>query len=378
MKHHSLLWLSNVVSLCLLAALLHASGVWAADNVDTLPPDTYYKARVIGVIASEDKDHVQSSEIVQQVRIKLLEGEKKGIEVVAQNNIPSTRQSQQMVSAGDTVVVVESYGIDGRGYYIIDAYRISSLFILFFFFVALVLFFGRLRGLSSLVGLAFSILILIFYVVPQIAAGNDPFLISISGSLVILFFSLYLAHGFTKRTSLALVSSFITLIASSLLAIAFVAIAHLFGTGTEDALYLQIAGDQAINVKGLLLGGIIIGMLGVLDDITIGQTVAFDELRKANATLTPQELCKRGFAIGKEHIASLVNTLALAYAGAALPLLLLFSLNASGQPLWVVVNNEMLAEEIVRTFIGSIALILAVPISTYLAAYLLPRFKTYR
>ena len=349
--------------------LLQSSNVWAQEgDKDVFPPDSYYKAKVIGIVEVHDKERVQASEIVQQLRLSILDGEKKGIEVVAQNNIPSNRQSQQKVSIGDRVVVVESYGVDGRGYYVVDAYRIPSLFILLFFFVALAIFFGRVRGFSSLIGLAFSILILAWYVVPRIALGHDPLSTSISGALVILVVSLYLAHGFTRRTSVALLSSFITLILSSLLAILFVSISHLFGTGTEDALFLQLSGDQAINVKGLLLGGIIIGMLGVLDDITIGQTVTIDELHKANTQLTSKELYRRGLSVGREHIASLVNTLALAYAGVALPLFLLFSLNATGQPLWVVMNNEALAEEIVRTLIGSCALILAVPISTFLAA----------
>ncbi len=353
-----------------LVLLVGGTPVWAdTTDKDIFPPDTYYRAKVIEVLSSEDRDHLQASEIVQQLRLTLLSGEKKGIEVIAQNNIPSNRQSQQKVRHGDVVVVVESYGIDGRGYYIVDAYRVPYLLILFSFFITLVLIFGRLRGLSSLIGLAFSILILAVYIVPRIASGHDPLVTSISGALVILIVSLYLAHGFSKRTSIALLSALVTLVCSSLLAIVFVSLARLFGTGTEDALFLQLSADQAINVKGLLLGGIIIGMLGVLDDITIGQVVTIDELRKADPRLSSQELYRRGISIGREHIASLVNTLALAYAGVALPLFLLFSMNASGQPLWVVINNESLAEEIVRTLVGSIALIFAVPLSTFFAVY---------
>lgn len=348
--------------------------VWADDgSKDIFPSDAYYQAKVIGIIGAHDEERIEASEIVQQVKVILTSGKEQGREVVAQNNIPSNRQSQQRLSISDKVVVVESYGVSGRGYYVVDVYRAESLLILFFLFIVIVLLFGRMRGLTSLIGLAFSIIVLAFYLVPRIASGHDPLVTSITGAVVIMFVSLYCAHGVSRRTSVALLSSFITLVISSLVALVFIEVSHLFGTGTEDALYLQIGLDQAINVKGLLLGGMIIGMLGVLDDITIGQAAAIDELRKANSQLTRQELYGRGLAIGREHIASLVNTLALAYAGVALPLFLLFSMNASGQPFWVVLNNESVAEEIIRSLVGSIALIVAVPLSTFLAAHLLTR-----
>jgi uncharacterized membrane protein len=145
---------------------------------------------------------------------------------------------------------------------------------------------------------------------------------------------------------------------------------HLTGGGTEEAFYLQIGVLSTLNLRGLLLGGIIIGALGVLDDITTAQTAAVDEISKANPSLRFEELVKRGHSIGREHITSLVNTLALAYVGASLPLLLIFSA-AHSEPLWVLLNREYIIEELVRTLIGSITLILGVPISTLLAALFL-------
>lgn len=362
-------WFGMLFIVCI---SLLGTPVWADDgSKDIFPSDVYYQAKVIGIIGTHDEERIVASEIVQQVKVILTSGKEQGREVVAQNNIPSNRQSQQRLSISDKVVVVESYGVSGRGYYVVDVYRAESLLILFFLFIVIVLLFGRMRGLTSLIGLAFSIIVLVFYLVPRIASGHDPLVTSITGAVIIMIVSLYCAHGVSRRTSVALLSSFITLIISSLIALVFIEVSHLFGTGTEDALYLQIGLDQAINVKGLLLGGMIIGMLGVLDDITIGQAAAIDELRKANSQLTSQELYGRGLAIGREHIASLVNTLALAYAGVALPLFLLFSMNASGQPFWVVLNNESVAEEIIRSLVGSIALIVAVPLSTFLAAHLL-------
>ena len=147
----------------------------------------------------------------------------------------------------------------------------------------------------------------------------------------------------------------------------FVYLGKLFGMGTEESIFIQSGVLQEVNLRGLLLGGIIIGALGVLDDITTAQTAAIDELSKANHKLGFAELYKAGTSIGREHIASLINTLALAYVGASLPILLLVSLNED-MPWWVMVNSEFIAEEIVRTLVGSSTLLLAVPISTWLAA----------
>lgn len=225
---------------------------------------------------------------------------------------------------------------------------------------------GRI-GFTSMLGLGVSIAVLMLYIIPNIVRGANPLLISVTGSAAIAYTALYLAHGFNRRTSLALLSTVITLVLSTLMAVAFVHLANLFGMGSEEARFIQTGFTQNINLKGLLLGGIIIGALGVLDDITTAQTAAIDELSKANHTLGFTELFASGTSIGREHIASLINTLALAYVGASLPVFVLLFVNEE-MPWWVIVNSEFLAEEIVRTLVGSSTLLLAVPISTYIAA----------
>jgi uncharacterized membrane protein len=195
-----------------------------------------------------------------------------------------------------------------------------------------------------------------------------------AGSFAIVLVSLYLAHGFNKRTSVALLSTILVLFLAIGLSFLFVSATMLHGNGSEEAIYLQINPGQNINLQGLLLGGIILGALGVLDDITTGQAAAVDEIHKANPSLSRKELYKRGLSIGHEHIASLINTLALAYAGVALPLFLLFSLNHAA-PFWTLLNSEGVAEEIVRTLVGSTVLVLAVPISTHFAAYFFAKDK---
>jgi uncharacterized membrane protein len=142
----------------------------------------------------------------------------------------------------------------------------------------------------------------------------------------------------------------------------------LTGLGSEDAASLLYGQTGSINFQGLLLGGIIIGSLGVLNDITIGLSASMYELALANPKYTFKELFASGLRIGSEHIAALVNTLALAYAGAGLPIFIFIVLNPSHQPVWMILNSELLAEEIVRTLAGSIGLILAVPLTAVFAA----------
>ena len=223
----------------------------------------------------------------------------------------------------------------------------------------------------SIVGLAASVSVIIFYIVPRVLDGKDPLTVCLIGAFIIAVISIFMSHGLNVRTSVALGSTLIVLGVTAGLAVLFVHISQVSGFGSEEAFYIQI-GIMNINLKGLLLGGIIIGALGVLDDVTIAQSATVEEIHKANPSLPFKELYKRGLSVGREHIASMVNTLALAYFGAGLPLFLLFSADKT-KPLWLVVNSELVVEEIIRTLVGSSALILAVPLATVLAAYVFSR-----
>lgn len=339
----------------------------AQNELQPLPNDDYMVGTVTRIFAPGDADAPSGSTVVQRVKIKITSGPDKGQEIAADNNIPSNDPTGFLLELGDKVVVAKNYATDGTHYYAIDLSRTRPLWVVTLFFVALIIILGRLRGFTSLVGLAISIAVIVLYILPRIAAGSNPALVAIIGSVMIIIPSLYLAHGFRARTSIALVGTLITLGLAVIMDISFVHYAKLLGSSEEAAFFLQLSGGVPIDIVGVLIGGIIIGTLGVLDDITTAQSAVVNELREANPTLTPFELYRRGLSVGREHIASLVNTLALAYAGAALPVLLLLSINKI-QPLWVVLNNQDIAEEIVRTIVGSATLILAVPITTALAA----------
>jgi len=358
----------------LILLLLWPQLILAQDTSDWIdghpPPSEYHTAKVLEIT---DKDSLldYSNEfdyntITKEVKLLLLSGKNKKQEIVTDFSITP---GQNTIQVGDTVIVEEIYRVDGATLYLIsDNYRLNALWIIFGIFILLLLIFSGLRGVTSLAGLIFSILILTCFTIPQIVAGQSPLLISIISAFVIAFISIYLSHGFKQRTTIAVISTCITITIAIALAYLFTSITKLSGMGSEEAFQLSVWGPlSSIDFRGLLLGGIIIGALGVLDDVTTTQSAAIDEISKANKSLTSKELYKRGASIGREHITSLVNTLALAYVGASLPLLLIFIANP--RPIWAIINSQMISEEIIRTLVGSIALILAVPITTLMAAY---------
>jgi uncharacterized membrane protein len=271
---------------------------------------------------------------------------------------------------GDAVVL--AWVEDGQPdfeYQYADRERRGVLIGIFLAFAVAVGALGRLRGLAALVGLILSVVVVVAYIVPAIASGSSAVLVSIVGSGTVALLALYLAHGFRPLTHVAFAGTVLALLATFGLAAIVLEIAQFSGFSSEESLYLAVAGN--VDIRGLLLAGVVLGALGALDDVTVTQASAVWELHKAQPSMTAIELTQAGLRIGRDHIASTVNTLLLAYAGASMPLLLLFSL--SGLRLADVANSEVVAVEIVRTLVGSIGLVLAVPLTTYLAAAIATR-----
>ncbi|MDQ3099285.1 MAG: YibE/F family protein [bacterium] len=346
------------------------SAIPLAEVPETFPKDEYYKGRVEAIGKEEITEFQGFKSVNREITVKLLEGPEKDKSVTIKYTQLEGKENIASPKIGDTVVITKSeLGTEGPTYVISDRYRLRPVMFLLATFFILIVIFGKLKGFTATIGLAVSVLIIVQFIVPKIASGSNPFMITMAGILLIAFSSLYLAHGFSKRTTIALISTLITLGISVALAVFAVNVTQLNGLGSEEAMFLQAGVFGAVNLKGLLLGGILIGTLGVLDDITTSQAAAIDEISKANPSLKFAELYRSGINVGHEHIASLVNTLFLAYAGASLPLFLLLSQAQSGQPLWTILNSEQFVEEIVRTIVGSIALILGVPVSTILSAW---------
>ncbi len=332
---------------------------------------SYMRGTVTAVTKQGTRTYGEIKNLFQQVSVKITSGRERGKTVSFENGGMLSISRDQLVHPGDKVILSKLTDPAGHTQYVIyDQYRLPTLLMIIGLFFVLVFIFSGLRGFGATLGLLISLLTIAVFIIPQILAGHDPLTVSITGALFIMITSIYLAHGFSKRTTIAVTATFISLILTGVLAVIFVNLAHLSGLGSDDASMLQVGVKTAINLRGLLLGGVIIGALGVLDDTTTTQAATIFELIKTDPNLSVQQLVHKGFLIGREHIASLVNTLVLAYAGAAMGvfIFIILSLKSGGQPWWVIFNSELIAEELVRTMAGSIGIVLAVPITTYMAA----------
>lgn len=268
---------------------------------------------------------------------------------------------------GDKVVVTKgSYEGQEDYYTITDFVRRPFLYLLFGLFIVVSVVIAGKWGIYSFLGMAYSFYVIFVFILPMILKGYDAVMVSIIGSIFIIPVTFFLSHGVNKKTISAIIATSITMIVVGVLAYFAVYFSKLTGFSVEEAGFLQYQLGEALNLKGILLAGIIISSLGVLDDITVSQASIVEELRKANSKLTKKELFLRSMNVGKDHISSMVNTLVLVYTGASLPLLLLFINNP--HPFTEIINYEIVADEIVRTLVGSIGLILAVPITSYIAS----------
>ncbi|MGC4999494.1 YibE/F family protein [Streptomyces sp. DT195] len=274
-------------------------------------------------------------------------------------------QTRQLHQGDKVVVAYEPTAPRDLQYAVTDLDRKFPMALLAGIFAVAVVVVGRLRGVMALVALAVSFMVLTLFILPAVLQGSNPLLVAVVGASAIMLIALYMCHGLSARTSVAVVGTLVSLLLIGVLGSQFIGWAALTGN-TDDNTGLIHGLYPSIDMSGLLLAGVIIGSLGVLDDVTVTQTSAVWELHEANPSMGWRGLYRAGIRIGRDHIASVVNTLVLAYAGAALPLLLLFSIAQSG--VGTVATSELVAEEIVRTLVGSIGLVASVPVTTALAA----------
>ena len=279
---------------------------------------------------------------------------------------------QPTLRAGDRIVLGRADDpVAGVAYYFSDYQRRTPLLLLGLLFAVAVVGLARWRGALALVGLGVSLLVLVRFVLPAILAGESALAVAVVGSSLIAMVIIYLAHGVSARTTTAVLGTLLSLGLTAVLAVVFVELTQLTGLSSEEGTYLRgLLGGQ-VNLRGLLLGGIVIGALGVLNDVTITQASAVWEIYLANPSTSARDLYRSAMRIGRDHIASTVDTLVLAYAGAALPLFVVFTV--AGRRLGDVITGEVVASEVVQTLIGSLGLVAAVPVTTGLAAVLVTR-----
>ena len=285
------------------------------------------EARVVRVIETSQIELTPGqSQAVQRLEVEIVSGPLRGERVEVEHGGMSLTNEYSLYREGDHVLATVSNLPDGgRMLMVTDFVRTGALALLGLVFIGATVLVSGWKGVRALIGLAVSFVVLLGFVLPQILAGRDPVLVSVTGSFVLLAVTLYLTQGWALKTHAALLGVFFSLMLTGLLASFAVSLARLNGFGSEEAMFLQAAG-VSVNLRGLLLAGMIVGTLGVLDDVIVAQASAVTELAEANPSLRGawRELYQRAMNIGHDHIAATVNTLVLAYVGAAMPLLLLF------------------------------------------------------
>lgn len=325
------------------------------------------QARVLNIQEEGTTTVGKNEQSYQIVEIEILEGELIHRHLFLEFGKNQIMPKEYLLEQGQKILVttVENQMEGKPNAYFVDFVRGHILIWLFLAFALVAFLIGSWTGLRSLMGIILSIAVILLFIIPQIAKGENPVFISIIGSAVFLSVSLYVVYGWKPMTHCAVLSMIIALIITGIISIVATTAARLTGFGNENAMFLIQQSEVPIDMRGILLAGIIIGSLGVLDDLVVGQSSAVFQLHRANPAMSFSDLARSATTIGRDHAAASVNTLVLAYAGEALPMLLLFSITRVN--LSMAVNISFIAEEIVRALAGTIGLFLSIPIATWTA-----------
>jgi len=335
------------------------------EGFSTFGADTV-RAEVTQIIEEGQIDMGGHLQTYQLARVNILEGQYAGIIMEIDYGKRQVRSDDYLLEAGDRIMVSISKTPENVvNAYFVDFVRTTPILWLTGIFAMAIIVISRWKGIRALLSMVFSLYMIIGYIIPHILMGEDPLRVSIIGSAILLAVTLYLTYGWNLKTHSSVLSMILVLLLTGALSGLFVVFAKLNGTGDENVMFLMQLLDTPINLRGLLLGGMIIGALGVLDDLVTTQASAVFELHHANSSLGFRGLYNAAMRIGQDHVAATVNTLVLAYAGASLPMLLMFTLGRGD--LGYLVNFSFIAEEVVRTLVGSLGLIAAVPLTTVIA-----------
>lgn len=335
------------------------------DGFTTFGSDTV-RAEVLQIIEEGQVDLGGHTQKYQIARVNILEGEYAGIPMEIDYGKRQLRSDDYDLTVGSKVMVSISKTPDNViNAYFVDFVRTTPLFWLTIIFAVAIIVISRWKGVRALLSMAFSLYLIIDQIIPHILNGDDPLWVSIIGSIILLGVTLYLTYGWNLKTHSSVISMVLVLLLTGALSGLFVIFTKLNGTGDENVMFLMQMMEKPLNLRGLLLGGMIIGALGVLDDLVTTQSAAVFELHHANPNFGFRALYNSAMRIGQDHVAATVNTLVLAYAGASLPMLLMFSLGHGNYG--YIINFSFIAEEVVRTLVGSLGLIAAVPLTTAIA-----------
>lgn len=317
------------------------------------------------ITATSTVETINGDQHYQEMSVEITRGSLVGDRITVENGATASIYSEEY-EVGDRLVLIRSENMQGEDIFaVVDTVRRPLLYGLFVLFVAVVALVSQKQGIKALLGMVFSFFVLFRLVLPLILLGYSPIWCAIAGCTLIIPATFYLSHGIKHKTTVAILGTLLTLILTGVLAYVFANLADLSGLADEAAGFLKSDTGDRIDFQGLLLAGILISMLGVLDDVSVSQASIVQELSGAKKNISFLELYRRTMTVGKDHIASMVNTLVLVYAGASIPLLLLFIDHS--HTFTEVLNYEYVAEEIIQTLVASIGLILTVPVTTFIA-----------
>jgi len=353
-----------MIRLLLILLLMMPSAALAAEPTFEA---TVMRAEVVSVLLSGDRaiEGTMGSATYQKLSVRVIEGAQKGAIIEVENNTP-------IVFAPGNVFYLHAVEWEtGPMYAVGEPDRRWVLFGLGALFVLVTIVGAGMAGARSLLSLVVSFAILIFGLVPALSSGASPVPTSIFFAVLMLVVAMLITHGLKRPTLVALSGSVAALVVAALIAEAAVTLAKLSGFASDETVYLNLATDGMLNLPALLLGGILIGIVGILNDVSVSQVHTVIEISGANPSLTKREVLARAVRVGQEHLGAVVNTLPLAYAGAALPLILLFY--GSDASALFILNREIFAAELIRTFAGGIGLILSGVIATGLAVMFVVR-----
>ena len=362
-----------IVAALILATLAGLAAMWPTGSLDDELPEGLRTATVTAEIVGVRSVSCQVPQTTGCLRIesRLTAGAEAGSTVTfSAGGTPG----QPQFDVGDRVRLARNapeaaaQGLDP--YSFSDYERRSPMLWLLGGFAMIVLVFGRLRGALALIGLAASVAVITMFLIPSMLDGHPPLLVALTAASAVMFVTLALAHGVGPKSLAAALGTAASLLLTAALAVLFVELANITGFSSEEVLLLQDAADR-VSIQGLVLAGMVIGALGVLDDVTVSQASTVLALRRADPTLRLRELYRSAIEVGRDHVAATVNTLVLAYVGASLPVLLVFSVG--DLPFGDAINREAVSEQIIGTLVGSIGLIAAVPLTTAVAALLATR-----
>jgi uncharacterized membrane protein len=356
-------------------SLFFNSGSILAQNDSGLnsPKKELLRAKVISIL-TDTEEVVQSQNAedayfrTQTLEIEITKGSIKGQRVIVGNDYSPLKEGQGIYLTYSITNGEEDFSYP-------QPTRIPYLVLLVSIFFLAIVFFAKKQGLKSFLTIAFSLLIVSFFVLPQIIGGRSPILIALGAGFVIITTTLYFVYGWNKKTHAAFFGTITSLLFVFVLSIVFSSLISLTGQANDQAIHIRFLWGNLIDLKGILLATIIIGTIGALNDVAVDQSSTVFALKEANNNLNTKQLYKRSIVVGKDHLLATINTLVLAYIGISLPLLLVV-FGSNDLPIVYILNNEIFAEEITRTLLASIGLIAVTPLTTLFSVLLANRTKS--